>query len=319
MARFRRCVLTGASGFIGRHVLARLINTYEEITVLGRNAPPGLPSHVRFMEWDLSVPQLQLQDLSVFRDADVFHLAAVAHRRIAGNGNREALIAANATATKSLARMAHETGADHFIFMSSIGVLGTDSGTGAFSETDPYAPTTVYGESKQRAEEGLMELASKSGLSVTVIRPPVVYGTNAPGNFGLLVKAAKAGIPLPLASIHNARHMVGIDNLVDALQLVAENPSGKYRVFHIADDEAFSTPKLYRLVASAMGRKGRLFPFPVSLLRSVSRLLGRPSLGDALTANLRIDSRRIRETLGWRAARSAEDGLLEYLGRHRVD
>lgn len=314
-----RCVITGATGFIGRNLLRRLVRDHQDVLLLGRTRPLEMPSGVRFHSWNLDAPQLPSSLVDELQGANVFHLAAHAHRRFTGFGDRESFSRKNTEATRVLADAAVEGRARQFIFMSSIGVLGTSSSEHPLSEADAYAPATPYGESKRHAELALKDIAAKAELPITVLRAPLVYGHGAPGNFATLVGAIDAGIPLPFTQINNSRHMLGVDNLADAVALSASSSFSGFRVFHVADDEALSTPQFCRLIGQALGRPCRLFPFPVVGLRAGARLLGRPSLGDALTANLKISNTLIRERLGWRPAKSIEAGLKEYLGEQNVD
>ena len=113
----------------------------------------------------------------------------------------------NRDATLTLARMVSEAGVKRFVFVSSIGVNGNQN-TSPFTENDELHPDDPYSLSKYEAEQGLLQIANETGMEVVIIRPPLVYGENAPGNFGSLVKWVNKFIPLPLGAINNQRYLV---------------------------------------------------------------------------------------------------------------
>ncbi len=159
----------------------------------------------------------------------------------------------NRDATLILARLAADSGVKRFVFLSSIGVNGNNNFK-PFTEHDQPAPHDLYAISKWEAEEGLLALALETGMEVVIIRPPLVYGPNAPGNFGNLVKWMKKSIPLPFGAIQNKRSLVALDNLVDFIALCADrekSPKAANQVFLISDNEDVSTTQLLRKVAKA--------------------------------------------------------------------
>ena len=113
----------------------------------------------------------------------------------------------NSAGTLQLARSAAEAGVRQFYFISTVLVHGrSNAGRAPFSEEDTLTPHGVYGVSKAEAEAGLKALASETDMKISTIRPPLVYGAGAKGNFALLTRAVSLGLPLPLAkSIINVR------------------------------------------------------------------------------------------------------------------
>ena len=122
----------------------------------------------------------------------------------------------NTDLTLNLARQAAAAGVNRFVFLSSIGVNGNQN-IKPFLESDAPNPQEPYAISKYEAEQGLFKLAKEADMEVVIIRPPLVYGVNAPGNFGRLMSWAskKYLMPLPLGLVGNSRSLVAIDNLID--------------------------------------------------------------------------------------------------------
>jgi nucleoside-diphosphate-sugar epimerase len=297
-----RCVVTGASGFIGRHLVQALAARGEAVTALVRRPPePALPS---------GVPISGLDDARALEGAEaVFHLAARVHvlRDDAADPLAEHR-RVNTELTLRLARVAAEVSA-HFVFTSSIAVYGLGSSPEPLTEATPAAPATPYGRSKLEAEEGLGRLEAEAGLKFTVLRPPLVYGPGNPGNMARLIRLVGSGLPLPLASLHNRRSLLYVGNLVDALLRCAGNPAAQGATYLVADSRELSTPELVREIAGALKRPARLLPFPPAVLGGAARLLGHGADFERLAGSLILDCSKIRRELGWTPPVSVEEGL----------
>jgi len=151
--------------------------------------------------------------------------------------------------------------------------------------------------------------SQETGLEVVIVRPPLVYGPGLKGNFISLLAAIDRGIPLPLAGAHNARSLVYVGNLVDALIACATQPAAVGQTYLVSDGEEVSTALLVDKVAHALGRHSRSFYFPPVLLRAVAALLGRAEQMDRLFGSLRVSDQKIRGELGWQPPYTLEDGL----------
>jgi nucleoside-diphosphate-sugar epimerase len=228
----------------------------------------------------------------------IVHLAAIAHRR---GVSSEDLQRVNVDLAQSVARTAADRGA-RMIFMSSVKVHGE---AGSFTEGSPFDPKDAYADSKVRAERMLRAMR---GLRLTVLRPPLVYGPGVKANFRALMAALARGLPLPLASVANRRSLIYVGNIADAVVRCLASPQSAGRTYLVSDGAPVSTPDLCRSVASALGRKARLFPFPPGLIPARS-----------LVDSLVVDDAAIRSELKWRAPYSFEQGLKAtadwYLGR----
>jgi len=315
--------LTGATGFVGSALLRRFIDEQNDISVLVRDGSAKLPDNVDAVLGDLSnlssvedsSASLEMAENlgALLEGVDVLvHAAARAH--IMNDESVDPLVEyrkVNRDATLALARIAAESGVSRFVFLSSIGVNGNQN-TRPFTETDLVNPHNAYSLSKYEAEQGLLEIANEIGMEVVIIRPPLVYGANAPGNFGSLVKWAKKGIPLPLGAVHNLRSLVALDNLVDFIALCADrekSPKAANEVFLISDGVDVSTSDLLRKVALEQGVKSRLLPVPVSLMSFAAKMLGKGAVADRLFGNLQVDSSKARDVLGWQPVVTMDEAL----------
>jgi nucleoside-diphosphate-sugar epimerase len=311
-----KALITGATGFVGNALVDCLLVNGIDILAAVRRESRGLLHSVRqVVVGDLSVLTKGAMDLSpsIFDSIDVvIHVAARVH--IMKDDASDPLAEfrkVNRDATLTLARMAAESGVKRFVFLSSIGVNGNQN-TKPFSELDKPTPHDLYAISKLEAEQGLLALAKETDMEVVIIRPPLVYGKNAPGNFGRLVKWINKGIPLPFGAIHNKRSLVALDNLVDFIALCADrekSPKAANQVFLISDNEDVSTTELLQKVAKAQSKKAWLMPVPVSWMMFVAKLVGKEDVANRLFGSLQVDSSKARELLGWKPVITMDEQL----------
>lgn len=309
-------LVTGATGFIGQKLIEVLITSGHQVTAAVRQFSSRLPEQVK---------QVEIGDLAEFSATTLYdgalssalatcqvvvHLAARAHVISDTVENRQqAFDEINVTASLKLAAMAAEQGVERFVFLSSIGVNGNQTKDTPFSEQDSPAPQEEYAISKWRAEQALLKQTQSQTMSLVIIRPPLVYGANAPGNFGSLVKWVKRGIPLPLGAVHNQRSLIALDNLVSFIELCIVSPKAADQIFVIADDEVVSTTKLLQVVAGSMGCSARLLPVPVKWMSVLMRFLGKPALIIRLFGSLTVNNQKAKTLLGWRPVITMEQQL----------
>jgi nucleoside-diphosphate-sugar epimerase len=294
--------VTGASGFIGRALVRHLHAQGRTVTALARHACEA-PAGVREVRADSYDDPAALED--AFRGAGcVLHLAALAHR--AGSA---AEFEASVRAAQSVVAAAQRCGVRRLVFLSSIGVNGHRTEARPFTEDDPPRPGEAYAHSKLQAEQAVTAASRSAGLDYVIVRPPLVYGPDAPGNFGRLLRLVRRGWPLPLGTVRNARSFIALDNLVDLLALCSTHPAAANQLLLAADAEDLSTPELVRCIAAGLGVPARLLPAPPGLLRLGARMLGRERLADSLLASLRVDASRARRLLGWQPPVRAAEGV----------
>jgi len=243
----------------------------------------------------------------------VVHLAARAHVIHEAAPLVEAQIqSSNVDATLNLARQAARAGVKRFVFISSIKVNGEATAPGRpFTATDRPNPQNPYAQSKLDSELGLFAIARESGLQVTVIRPPLVYGAGVKANFDTMMQWVDRGIPLPLGAVNNKRSFVYVGNLVDLIIVAAHHPKAAGEVFVVSDGEDMSTTELFRRLAGALGRQCRVMPVPATLLKAGATMLGRRDVANRLIDSLQVDCSRTREILGWKPPISVDHGLRE--------
>ena len=294
-----KVLVTGASGFIGKGLIAYLLARGSEVVPVVRRAR-GIPGE----------RVLDLENSDAWRAAlqgcdSVVHLAGRAHvMRETATDSAQAFSEANVDQTLVVARYAAAAGVPRFVFLSSAKVNGESTKPGqSFREDDIPAPQDDYARSKLAAELALLELSAQTGLEVVVIRPPLVYGPGVKGNFVQLFRWGTGRMPLPLGATHNARSMIALDNLIPFIHLCADRAASAKaasQVFFVSDGVPLSTTQLLRNVATAFGRGSWLIPVPTMWLRWIARLLGKSDTADKLLGSLVVSDEKARTLLGWK-------------------
>jgi len=199
------------------------------------------------------------------------------------------------------------------VFASSVKVNGEATPPDRpFRESDPPHPRDDYAASKWEAERVLADVARETGLAVTILRLPLLYGPGVKGNFARLTEAIARGLPLPLGRIDNRRSLLGIGNFVAALDVVLSHPApapGAAVSYFLADASPVATPQLVRAIAAALGVAPRLLSIPLPLLRLASACVGKAAAFERLAGSLVVDTTAFRSGFGWQASRSLAEEL----------
>jgi len=313
-----RILVTGATGFVGGALLHRLLGDGRQVRAAVRSETDALPPEV-----DTAI----VGDIGPGTDwraalagvGAVVHLAALAH--VVHDSSRDAHALYRATNTLGALRLAEAAaaaGVRRFVFLSSVRVHGERSIGAALTESSPLAAQDPYGQSKAEAERGLAALARAGRLDPVILRPPLVYGPGARGNFARLVRLVARGAPVPLGAVRNRRSLVFVGNLVDAIVRTLDHPAAAKETFMVSDGEDVSTPELVRRMARALGRPARLVPVPVPLLRLGGTLAGRSDDVARLADDLVVDPSKIRASLGWSPVFTLDEGLRETAAGYRA-
>jgi nucleoside-diphosphate-sugar epimerase len=221
--------------------------------------------------------------------------------------------------TERLADAAVRGGVRRFVLVSSIGVLGNDSGGRAFTAADPPHPSEPYAVSKWEAEQRLLERVAGTAIEAVIVRPPLVYGPGVKGNFLRLLRLVNSGLPLPFAGLEARRSFVGLQNLCGLLEACIDHPAAAGRVLLAADGEDVTLPELLDAIARGLGRPARLFKVPWLLVESFASMAGRREDLARLVGSLRVDASETRQVLGWQPHVRFDAGIREmaewYLAR----
>jgi UDP-glucose 4-epimerase len=292
--------LTGATGFIGRRLVAELPKHGYRIRVLLRR-PAQIPLDCdSAVIGDLARPQ-NLN--AAFQDAAaVVHSAGLAPG-MSGTPDDD-YRAINTDATGALARAAERAGVKRFVFLSSIRAQCGPSAEGVVTEASPASPSDAYGASKLAAENEL----AQAGIDWAALRPVLVYGPGVRGNMAALIAAARLRVPLPLGGLRARRSLLSLDNLVDAVAHVLAVPQPLRRPLILADAQALTVAEMIAAMRAGLGRGRGIFPVPEALVRLALARTGRGAWIERLCQPLVADSAGLR-ALGWSPRVTTGEGL----------
>jgi nucleoside-diphosphate-sugar epimerase len=267
-------VVTGASGFLGMHAMRYLRDAGIQVKALCRTGGRILPDSIVIEPMDFqSIARAMLGATAVV------HLAGLAHVASSGrNALDDEFRRVNIDHALCVGRAAALVGAT-MVFVSSAGVLGDRSPAGGLTDDSVPAPYDTYTRSKLEAERQLQRLASEFGLGLVIVRPPLVIGPNAPGNYGRILRMVGRW-PLPVGSLHEKRSVIGARNLAGYLFRAATDVRCKGRTMLLCEPAPLSLPEMVTMIAKIRRVKYPMISVPQPLLRSALRLIGRSA--DAL-------------------------------------
>lgn len=305
-----RILVTGASGFVGRHLVASLRGGGNSVTRLVRGADAS-PEPDRF------AGPADLADLDAWPhwpagiDA-VVHLAALNPSR-GRPATPAALDHANVVGTAALARRARREGVRRVLFLSTSNVHapGPTPTSAPIRETDPLLPQSPYARSKAEAETAFWRALAGGDTQGCVLRPAPVYGSGGRGNVAALVRLARLPVPLPVADLGGRRSLVAVDHLVSAIEACLRSDAAAGQTFLVADETPLALGEIVRAVRRGWGRPDHVFALPPLLRMNLdARLSNGGPLGDFV-----IDSAHLIERTGWRPRAATAESLCDMARR----
>lgn len=305
-----KTLVTGGSGFIG----SRFIRP-GEITLVRR--AKGLPNEV---VGDLLVPA------SLARACEgvetIFHCAGAADATLSSDAERVWQV--NFEGTRHLLAAAGRAGVRRFVFLSSVKAMA-EPGEQCVDEDWPGEPATPYGRAKRAAEEAVLEVGAKYGMHVVNLRLAMVYGRGSRGNLWYLARLLRHGWFPCLPETGNRRSLVHVQDVIEAMRLVAIQPQANGRTYIIAEPRAYSSREICAAIRAALPKSRLGWTMPEGLLRVSGRIgdrlgsmTGKPlPVHSGLVARLLGSAcyvpTRIERELGWRARIALADGVREIL------
>lgn len=293
-------LLTGGRGFIGTHV-NKLLD--YRCSIASRVFDAKLRNSRQVFISDL----ITSQNSSILSETRVIiHLANLAHAACYSDSELQSV---NVDLTLNLARNAARHNVKRFVYVSSIVVNGRNTLDSPFSSASIASPNSTYAKSKLDAEIGLKKIAEETGLEVVIVRPTLVYGPNAPRNFGSLVRLVNKSPILPFGLVKNKRDFIAVQNLADLLVVCAKHPEAVSKIFLASDGEAISIKDFSSSIARGLGKMVFQLPIPVGLMRFTARIFGKLSMAEQLFGNLEVDSSDAQKILEWRPPFTMEQAM----------
>lgn len=305
-----KLLLTGSSGFVGRHLLEKLADF--DLHLIGRNNGKLFSDYSKFRVFQSEInADTDYADALAFRDV-VIHCAARVHQMDDSSPDSlEEYRSVNTEGTMKLAQQAVDAGVKRFIFISSIKVNGEYTEFNKpFKSSDIRRPQGFYAVSKSEAELRLLKLSEETGLEVVIVRPTLVYGPGVKANFVSLMNFVSKGVPLPFGCItDNKRSLVSITNLVDLIVTCIDHPKAANQVFLVSDDHDVSTYEMVREMALALGKATWQLLMPLWCYKLAGKVFNKSDVVDRLIGSLQVDISHTKETLGWVPPQSLHEGF----------
>lgn len=298
------CLVTGASGFIGRALCVRLLADGVELIATSRSGSV-LDGGLQTRAMDPLLPKAAL----LRGVSSVVHLAGVAHQHAdVGKYNR-----VNVEATLALAEAAAAAGVKQFIYFSSVKAMGPPQDTHARTESELTLPVDAYGRSKREAELQLATLCAEREMSLVVLRPCLVYGPEARANLHLLARLARWRALRP--PVGGRRSMVGLQDLVALVSLLVQQPPGGSHTWIVTDDRPCTARQMYDGFREVQGLRSGWQCLPRPLWRVACRMVdgvrgeAAGSTAQKLFGNEMYDGSAVREATGWMPDQAFSDAL----------
>ena len=303
-----KVLVTGASGFIGKHVCEALDAAGHEFIPCVRSSDALISGRKSVVVGDIDAEtdwSNYLQGVEA-----IIHLAARVHvMNETADDPIASFRAVNTSGSNSLARQAAAAGVKRLLYISSIKVNGEQTPDGSFGPDDVPSPQDAYAISKFEAEQCMFRISKQTGLEIVVIRPPLVYGPGVGGNFIRLLKLVDLGVPLPFGCVKNRRSLVSVYNFCDFLMLCLVHPRAAGQIFLVSDNDDLSTVDLISGIAVEMQKSVRMLALPVTLLNLIGLLFGKRAELERLCGSLQLDVEKSQRLLGWKPPVSVQQGL----------
>ncbi|HDR2538919.1 TPA: NAD-dependent epimerase/dehydratase family protein [Enterobacter ludwigii] len=292
-----KVLVTGGTGFLGTALVQTLKSSGHMVMLTTRRQ-----EDIEQGMYNLGDITAETNWMSLLQGCDtVIHTAGRAH--ILNDDAQDALAEfrrVNHDATLKLAKDAASCGVKHFIFISSIGVNGNSTTSGTpFTETSVPRPTSDYAISKLEAEQSLVKKFADSEMAITIIRPALICGKNAPGNIQRLLKLVSKNLPLPFKNIKNKRALVSLDNVVSFINECVVNDHSKNQLYLLADEEHPSTEDMVNAFAAGMGFSAKNIYFPKTIMKLLLSVVGKHGIYEQLFGDLEVNASKSRDHLHW--------------------
>ena len=285
----RKILITGATGFIGTHLVSRLLNESFELSVFVRDREkldPYIREKVRVFTGDI-LDEEKIRTIPADIDT-VVHLAACFRDNIMKKNDNDMVYRVNVEGTRNIVEILSRGKLKHFIFSSSISVYDGLETTERIDETTEPRPDNVYGRSKLEAEKIVREAADRKGFKTTVLRPPFVYGPGNKRNIYRMIEAVDRGWFCFVGRGDNIRSAVYVGNLVQAVMLVLDDQRTRGGVYIVTDNKDYTLKEIHSAIARILRKKGSKIFIPLKLgkfcargLDIVERFTGRKMIFDS--------------------------------------
>ena len=294
-------LVTGATGFVGQHLIEYLKLDGYNIKAISRKLIPSVDTVIcDFLKDD--IPDDALKGIDI-----VFHLAGYAHDLKSESGIEQTYQKINVNVTADLLSLSVKHNVKKFIFVSSVKAGGVSRQGKCATEKSLSEPDGVYGKTKREAELKVLEAGRKFDIHVSILRPALIYGPKVKGNLQLMMQGIKKGWFPPLPETGNRRSMVHVDDVVQALLLLASDQRSNGEIFIVTDGRTYSSRYIFEIMSSTLGKRIPRWTVPQFLFNVVALI--NPHLRyriDKLLGDECYSSKKI-QSIGFKAKKTLKD------------
>ena len=259
-------LVTGATGFVGQHLIEYLKLDGYNIKAISRKLIPGVDTVIcDFLKDD--IPDNALKGIDI-----VFHLAGYAHDLKSEPGIEQTYHKINVGVTVDLLSLSIKHNIKKFIFVSSVKAGGSPIRGKCAAEEDQNDPAGMYGETKREAELKILETGRKSDIHVSILRPALIYGPKVKGNLQLMMQGINKGWFPPLPETGNQRSMIHVDDVVQALLLLVNSQQANREIFIATDGKTYSSRNIYETMCRVLGKSTPNWSVPKFLFSAIALL-----------------------------------------------
>ena len=260
-----KALVTGASGFLGSHLVFHLAQKGWSIRVLIHKSRPSLPPEVEIFQGNVQ-DILALKEAAQGCDA-VFHLAAALG---ASRLSQKDFSRINAQGTRNILEAAAKAGVKRVLHVSSAGVLGSVRKGDVANERYAIRPISLYDKTKLEGETAALDFAGR-GLDVVIVRPGWVYGPGDRRTFKLVRAIAKKRFALVIGG-KTRQSPVFIDDIVQGIIAAFEN-GRPGEIYNLAGHEVLSVKQIVKEISASLSVRTPSFPLPRFLVTATASTL----------------------------------------------
>lgn len=251
-----KALVTGTTGFIGSQLVKTLENNGYSLRVLSRNDNSDYDKVICDFGSE-RIPESALDSIDI-----VFHLAGYTHDLVSDPIKDKIYYDVNVKATVDLIKIAVKKRVRKFIYISSVKAGGMLDKSRCMTENDQGTPNDIYGATKREAEIELLRIGKNHDIDVSILRPALVYGVKMKGNLAIMMNSIKSGWFPPLPETHNKRSMICINDLIDAILLIASDKRANGRMYIVTDGCHYSSRDIYKAMCQAIGKNTPIWTTP---------------------------------------------------------
>ena len=294
-------LVTGATGFVGQHLIKCLKLDGYDIKAISRKLIPDVDTVIcDFLNDD--IPNNAFKGIDI-----VFHLVGYAHDLKSESGIEQTYQKINVNVTADLLSLSVKHNVKKFIFVSSVKAGGVSRQGKCATEKSLSEPDGVYGKTKREAELKILETGRESSMHVSILRPALIYGPKVKGNLQLMIQGIKKGWFPPLPEMGNRRSMIHVDDVVQALLLLVSDQRSNGEIFIVTDGKTYSSRDIYEIMCSTLGKRIPRWTMPQFLFNVIASINPRlryridKLLGDECYSSKKIQS------IGFKAKKTLKD------------